>query len=259
MYRPEYLPRLTPMPTSSLFDQYHNQTHPASHVQSNPMTRTQEPIVTGTSVLAIKFKDGVMLGADTLASYGKMSRFRDARRLLPFGNNTIIGASGDLSDFQAIEQMINKLMINEYALDDQHKLYPAHIYEYLSNVMYNRRSKFDPLWNSLIVAGFQNGQSFLGYVDLKGTTYKANTIATGYGAYLAQPLLRKHVEGRENDLTEEEAKKILEESLRVLYYRDCCSSNLVQIATVTAQGAKVSDPYYLDTNWSVAKYVRGYD
>ena len=68
---------------------------------------------------------------------------------------------------------------------------------------------------------------FLAYVDLLGTTYTASTIATGYGAYIALPLLRTAVEGRENDLTEEEARKILEDSMRVLFYRDARSLDKV--------------------------------
>ena len=68
---------------------------------------------------------------------------------------------------------------------------------------------------------------FLSYVDLLGTTYTASTIATGYGAYIAQPLLRKAVEGYEDVLTEEQARKILEDSMRVLFYRDARSSDKV--------------------------------
>ena len=58
-------------------------------------------------------------------------------------------------------------------------------------------------------------------------TYSASTLATGYGAYIAQPLLRKAVEGRENTLTEPEARAILENALRVLFYRDARSINQV--------------------------------
>ena len=58
-------------------------------------------------------------------------------------------------------------------------------------------------------------------------TYSASTLATGYGAYIAQPLLRKAVEGRENILTEPEARAILENALRVLFYRDARSINQV--------------------------------
>jgi hypothetical protein len=68
---------------------------------------------------------------------------------------------------------------------------------------------------------------FLAYVDLLGTTYSASTLATGYGSYIAQPLLRKAVEGRENELSEGEARKIIEDSMRVLFYRDARSIDKV--------------------------------
>jgi 20S proteasome subunit beta 7 len=38
-----------------------------SYLQSNePNQRTQQPVVTGTSVVALKFKDGVVIAADNL-------------------------------------------------------------------------------------------------------------------------------------------------------------------------------------------------
>jgi 20S proteasome subunit beta 7 len=115
-------------------------------------------------------------------------------------------------------------------------------------------------------------------VDLLGVTYSASTLATGYGAYIAQPLLRKAVEGREDTLTENEARKILEDALRVLFYRDARSINQVlysalcplqsrsivhlvrqyQIATITANGADISGSLKLETAWSFAEGIRGY-
>ena len=56
-------------------------------------------------------------------------------------------------------------------------------------------------------------------------------MATGYGAYIAQPLLRKAVEGREDDLTEEQAREIIEQSLRVLFYRDARSLHKVSFSS----------------------------
>ena len=69
---------------------------------------------------------------------------------------------------------------------------------------------------------------FLSYVDLLGTTYTASTLATGFGAYIAQPLLRKAVEGYEDVLTAEQAQKILEDCMRVLFYRDARSLDKVR-------------------------------
>ena len=65
-----------------------------------PRNRTLQPIVTGTTVIGLKYAGGVMLAADTLASYGSMARYKDFRRLSSVSKNTILGASGEMSDFQ---------------------------------------------------------------------------------------------------------------------------------------------------------------
>ncbi|CAO3656803.1 unnamed protein product [Mucor hiemalis] len=230
---------------------------------NGPTTRTQNPLVTGTSVLAFKYKDGIMMAADMLGSYGSLARFRDIKRLYPVGESTIVGCSGDISDYQYIQHFWipsckYMLEVKEHCADDGHVLGTPHIYEYLWRVMYNRRSKFNPLWNSLVVGGIEKGERFLGYVDLRGTTYQSTTIATGFGAHLAQPILRKRVEGREDELTEEEAIEIMNECLRVLFYRDARSMNKFQRAKITEAGLEICEPYSLDTEWGFAEQIRGY-
>jgi 20S proteasome subunit beta 7 len=78
--------------------------------------------------------------------------------------------------------------INEANASDGHALGPTEVYNYLSKLMYARRTKMNPLWNTLLVGGVRKGERFLGYVDLIGTTYTASTLATGYGAYMCAPL-----------------------------------------------------------------------
>ncbi|KAI1789323.1 proteasome endopeptidase complex beta subunit [Ganoderma leucocontextum] len=219
---------------------------------------TQQPIVTGTSVLAIQYQDGIMMAADNLASYGSLARFKDIQRLHPVGNSTVIGASGDMSDFQAIQSLLDEIVIDEFTQADGHDLGPAEVHEYLSRVMYSRRSKINPLWNSILVGGFRDGKRFLGYVDLLGTTYSSPSIATGYGAYIAIPLLRAAVDGRVEELTEENARSLLHECMRVLFYRDARSLDKYQIATVNASGVHISDQVHLDTSWGFAEGLRGY-
>jgi 20S proteasome subunit beta 7 len=162
-----------------------------------------------------------------VASYGSLARFRDERRLFTAGQFTCIAGSGDISDLQHIQHLISQLLEDDYCVEDGHQYSPEHVYEYLSRVMYSRRSRVDPLWNSLICGGVRNGKRFLGVVDLHGTTWQSTTVATGFGAYLAQPLLRKAVEGREDQLSEQEAIKIIQDSMRVLFYRDARSLNKV--------------------------------
>jgi 20S proteasome subunit beta 7 len=70
-----------------------------------------------------------------------------------------------------------------------------------------------------------------------GTTYTSPTLATGFGSAFAQPLLREAYEERvekgkrgeaEGELmTREEAEKVLDECMKVLFYRDARSLNKV--------------------------------
>ena len=63
-----------------------------------------------------------------------------------------------MSDFQYIQALLEELIIEQFTSQDGHDLGPAEIHEYLSQVMYNRRSKLNPLWNSLIVGGYKEGK-----------------------------------------------------------------------------------------------------
>jgi 20S proteasome subunit beta 7 len=147
--------------------------------------------------------------------------------------------------------------------DDGNSLGPKEIHAYLTRVMYNRRNKFDPLWNSLVLGGVKKGpkgdEKYLGMVynsfkelycflrllvcqhlilflpltfgvqvNMIGTHFEENHIATGFGNHMAVPILRG--EWRE-DLTFEEAVKLIEKCLLVLLYRDRSSINKFQVRT----------------------------
>ena len=167
------------------------------------------------------------------------------------GSYTLVGAGGEISDFQHICVLLEELMTDDFCADDGHEMTPAEVFAYLTRVMYNRRNKFDPLWNSLVVAGFKGGASFLGTVSMIGSHYTDAHVATGFGAHLARPLFReKHRE----DMSAAEARALLEEALRVCYYRDKNSINKFQVATITAAGASVSEPFALATEWSLKAF-----
>lgn len=137
-------------------------------LNDGPHTRTQQPIVTGTTVIGIKYKGGVLLAADTLASYGSMARYKDMRRLTTHGKHTILGASGEMSDFQSIKKTLGGMDLEDINQDDGYTRSPAEVFNYLRAVMYQRRNKGNPLWNQLLIAGYKNDSPFLGYVDLIG-------------------------------------------------------------------------------------------
>ncbi|KAF4670865.1 Proteasome subunit beta type-4 [Perkinsus olseni] len=56
---------------------------------------------------------------------------------------------------------------------------------------------------------------------------------------------RKH----RNNMTEAEAREMLEECMEVLFHRHCYCSNRVKFVTVTAEGSRISDEVVLSGTW----------
>ncbi|KAK9453439.1 nucleophile aminohydrolase [Dipodascopsis uninucleata] len=253
-----HTPELWGRPRSDIYGTYNKAIHDAS-----PVAHTQQPSITGTSVLAMKFDKGVIMAADNLGSYGSLARFTNIERIIKVGKETIVGLSGDVSDMQYIQGLLDRLMIEDDYEQDGHSLRAPHIHEYLSRVMYNRRSKVDPLWNAILVAGKRDdGTPFLSYVDLLGVTYSAPSLATGFGSYLAVPLLRKLVsdEGDEKNVSEELARAAIDECMKVLFYRDARSLDKYTVAVITTDGEIKFDKEVKckDLSWRFAQDIRGY-
>lgn len=216
-------------------------------------------------MLAVKFSHGVVIAADNLASYGSLARFTDIQRLIPYENSAVLGIGGDVSDMQHIQRLLASLATDENYdnADGSNVLNAKNLHTYLTKVMYNRRSKVDPLWNAVLVAGFDGaGEPFLASVDLLGTAFTAPTLATGYGSMLAQPLLRKLAETDEQakKVTEEEAVRAIQESLKVLFYRDARSMDRYSIAVVTKEhGVQIKTDERLEgQSWAFADRIKGY-
>uniref|UniRef100_A0A6B2LGJ7 Proteasome subunit beta n=1 Tax=Arcella intermedia TaxID=1963864 RepID=A0A6B2LGJ7_9EUKA len=224
-------------------------------IVDGPTKRTTTPYVTGTSVVAIRYKDGILLASDTLGSYGSLARYRQVSRLHALGD-VLVGGSGDLSDFQNIIQDLEALRTTEYCHGDGVYLSARETWSYLSRRLYQRRNKMDPLWNQLVVAGFRDNKPFLGLVDLHGTNYEDVTIATGYGGHLARPLLRNAIDQYGPQMTKEQALQVVTDAMKVLFYRDCRTINRIQFATVTAEGVDIQPAVELETYWEFEKFVK---
>lgn len=260
-------------PSNDVYGQYNHQIANATisndadscNLTNFPKMNTQQPIITGTSVVSLKFKDGIIMAADNLGSYGSLLRFTNMERLLRVGQETIVGVSGDISDMQQLERLLEELETTEevYDNDGGHNLRAPHVHEYLSKVLYNRRSKMNPLWNALVVGGFNDdGTPFLKYVDLLGVTYGSSAISTGFGSHLAVPLLRQLVpkDPDYENVTEEQARDAILNCMRVLFYRDARSLDKFSLVTIK-KGEELKFEKNLkceNQSWKFAQDIRGY-
>lgn len=49
-----------------------------------------------------------MLAGDMLGSYGSLAKFRSVERIIKVNDTTILGASGDIADFQHLKALIEQ-------------------------------------------------------------------------------------------------------------------------------------------------------
>ncbi|VDN22379.1 unnamed protein product [Dibothriocephalus latus] len=103
--------------------------------------------------------------------------------------------------------------------------------------------------------------------------FTENCVATGFGAYLVAPTLRRFLDtkadGDPDQLSYEDALTAIKEALMMLYYRDCRldisavvlyqSYGVYKVAHVTRDGVEVSENQKLETNWQIAEAVAGYE
>lgn len=150
-----------------------------------------------------------MIAADNLVSYGSLARYQDVQRVFKINDKTIIGAGGDFADFQSLKRSIDQKMVEDMCHEDKMDMKPKSLYNWLTRVFYNRRSRFNPLWLEMVVGGVDHeGEPFLGHVDLRGRAYEDNVVATGFGKHLALPLVREQiVEGQK--LTQQQASEVV--------------------------------------------------
>jgi len=224
---------------------------------------TSQPIVTGTSVVALKYNGGVVIAADNLASYGSLAKFSDVKRLKQVGSHTVVGAGGDISDMQYLfDKLLESVLIKEEYQNDGHTLRAPHIYAYLARVLYNRRCKLNFLWNRLLVAGYDDDKKpFLASADLLGTRFTSPAVATGFGAHLAIPILRRIApdEASVQNITKEEAIETVSQCMKVLFYRDARSMNKYSIAVISEEGVDMRHGVELvNQSWRFAESIKGY-
>jgi len=165
---------------------------------------------------------------------------------------------------QYMDRLLQSLSVNEnyQSSSPETRLSAKNLHTYIAKVLYKRRSDINPLWNAVLVAGLDDhGKPFLASADLLGTTFSAPSLASGFGAHLAQPILRRVVpdEKASEILTKDEAVAAVRECMKVLFYRDARSLDNYSLAVVSKSGVEMHENEKLENqSWAFAEGIRGY-
>ncbi|ELP93498.1 proteasome subunit beta type-4 precursor, putative [Entamoeba invadens IP1] len=226
-----------------------------------PMKHAEGVLLGTASIVGIKYNGGVILATDTLASYGSMVYSNQINRIDRLGKHTIIAASGELSDYQEIKNVMMKKVNGESTTDDAEEdeedkknsgkgLGPKELFSYLNRMMYQKRTDMKPLYNTVVVAGVKDKKVFLGQTDMYGTSFEENYVSTGIGAHMVIPLIRKEWNA---EFTQEQALSLIKRCFQILYLNHCFAGKMYKTAIVTDNKVEMSEPITIDTTgrWDI--------
>ena len=187
---------------------------------------------TGTTTLAIRCKDGVVIGADTRVTSGYFIAHKRGRKIFMIKPHIAVTIAGVVADAQAaIEEL--KFHLNYYENTYGRKLPAKSAANYLSLVLYSNR--LYPLITEVIVAGKDNDGYAIYKLDPLGSLIKDDYTVSGSGSMVAIGILESEYKP---DLTVDEGVKLAAKALISAMKRDIASGDDLMIATITEEGYK---------------------
>lgn len=93
---------------------------------------TLNPITTGSSVIGLVYKGGVIIGSDRTINYGGMSRYSNIQRVHKITDECAVAASGEYADFQELVRLIEEMTNQSFLNDDKVTFTPRDYGNYLA-------------------------------------------------------------------------------------------------------------------------------
>lgn len=192
-------------------------------------------IALGTSIVAVTFNGGVILGADTRTSNGSYVANRVSDKITPLADNVYILRSGSAADTQAIASYVQLFIAQHVAEEGEHITVKtaAHL---VRQMAYQNK---DALEAGMIVAGWDRvGGGQVWGISLGGTINQTPFATGGSGSAYIYGFCDKH--WREG-MTEAEAKDFVHRALKLAMTWDASSGGCQRTVTITAPGVAKRD------------------
>ncbi|XP_004617738.1 proteasome subunit beta type-9 [Sorex araneus] len=190
--------------------------------------RTGE-VHTGTTIMAVEFDGGVVVGSDSRVSAGRAVVNRVFDKLSPLHDRIYCALSGSAADAQAVSDMAAyQLEIHGMELGEQPLVVAA------ANVVKNITYKYrDDLSAHLMVAGWDHREGGQVYVTLEGMLTRQPFAIGGSGStYIYGYVDAAYKPG----MTPEECRRFTTDAITLAMNRDGSSGGVIYLVTVTAAG-----------------------
>ncbi|MBU1252347.1 MAG: proteasome subunit beta [Nanoarchaeota archaeon] len=192
---------------------------------------------TGTTILGIVCKDGVVMAADRQTSAGNYVMDKNAKKAVQINDYLVVSGCGIASDIRRVEKILSaELKLKELRSKSRPTVKQAAAL--LSNINYNgiRQPSMIPQQAGFLVAGFnEDGTAELYSIEPAGTSMKVEDYDANFGSgmpYVIGFLERQYKEG----LSLKEGIELAKESIKSSTQRDMGSGYGMDIFTITKDG-----------------------
>ncbi len=189
-------------------------------------------MVPGAASVAIKCKDGVVMGSDRRATWGYTVVNKATRKVFKITDHIGLACYGLIGDFQILVRIL-RAQANLYLLDAGERISTRSMGKMISNYLYSR--KMAPLVAIVVIAGMDKEGPDLYTFDQIGSIMPDDYGAVGTGMLLSTGILEAEYKP---GMTVAAGEKLVEKTIINTIARDAMSGNGVDILTITKTGSK---------------------
>ncbi len=189
---------------------------------------------TGTTTLALKVKDAIVVATESQATAGYLVATKNAQKLFKINDHSAATISGGVADCQyVIDQARALARLREIETNQEAPL--KYIANVIRNILFSGRSFFVSM---MLVAGYDlsdNTPKIFG-VDLLGSLFEENDyMSFGSGSPFALGVLEASYK---IDMTVDEGMDVARKAISAARSRDIASGWAIQLAVIDKNGFK---------------------
>lgn len=198
----------------------------------NPYGLREGEMSSGTTIMAVTFDGGVVLGADSRTSTGSYVANRVSDKIVPIHDFVWTCRSGSAADTQAVADYV-KYYINAHSGELDRLPRVQTCANLMRKICYNNK---DRMMAGMICGGwdpYDGGQVF--EIPLGGTIMKQKFAVGGSGSSYIYGLVDSTY--REN-MTKEECKEFVKKSISHAMARDGSSGGVIRLVVINKEGVE---------------------
>ena len=185
--------------------------------------------IPGACSMAIRCKDGVVLGNDNRVIWGYTVNNKKVKKIFPLTDDKRIAmsCSGLVGDFQSLARVI-RAQANIYELREGYKISAKAMAKMVANYLYNR--KLMPLFTNVEIAGIDDSGPKVYTMDAIGSLMEDNYGVSGSSTTFALGILEAEYTP---EITVKEGIELVKKAIRNAIKRDIMAGNGIDILAIT--------------------------